>query len=226
MIRALVLFFLFGTLVLFFCSCQKEIEKDDLKYPIVLKRKNYSKGKIRMWVKGAEVLDQQKIADYVGTAFNNVFDINFYQVEFRTPDSANVRYPAALNGVWTVKVIDTGHMEFKGDVHLFPGAVFGNQATLDRSFLIYKSNFYTKGLKTVPQQNQLPPVKYQADLSFVAKGNGKALSIPGYLYKMRLYKRAASFGGHMYGEFTESFLNELEDRDTLVIQTTENNWSL
>lgn len=221
----LIIFILFGSFL--FQSCKKEEEKaEDLKFPIDLKFKTYSRGKMRMWTKSGEVLEQQKIKDFVGTTFTGLFDGSFYKLQFTTKDSAKVAYPYVFDGVWTTKVLDTAHILFTGDVHLFESMVFGNQATLDRSFLIYTSNTLTRGIRIIPQPGKMPSERYQADLGFIANGNRKKLSIPGYLCKMRLYKRAASVNAHFYGEFKESFLDELQDRDTLVIQTTINNWSL
>ncbi|MBB4106138.1 hypothetical protein [Pedobacter zeae] len=227
MIRSQNLLCIFSCLLLFIVSCKKEGDKEEvLKYPISLTYKSYSKGKMRMWTMNGEVLDQQKIANFAGNAFANSFDANFYQIKFTKPDSAEIRYPPALDGFWTYKVKDSANIDFKGDVHLFHGMVFGNQATLDRSFLIYRTSIYTQPVRVINQPTSIPPIIYRADLGFKATGNKKALMISGYLYKLRLYNRAAIFSGHMFGDFNERFLNELQDRDTLVVQLTKNNWAL
>jgi hypothetical protein len=220
------LYYIFICLLLFIVSCKKENDEEELKYPISLNYKSYSKGKMRMWTKDGEVLDQQKITNFAGNAFVNSFDANFYQIKFTKPDSAEIRYPPALDGFWTYKVKDSANIDFKGDVHLFYGMVFGNQATLDRSFLIYRTSIYTQPVRIINQPTSSPSVIYRADLGFKATGNKKALTISGYLYKLRLYNRAAIFSGHMFGDFNELFLNQLQDRDTLLIQVTKNNWKL
>jgi len=221
------LLYIFSCLLLFIFSCKKESDKEEeLKYPISLNYKSYSRGEMRMWTKDGEVLDQQKTTNFVGNAFANSFDANFYQIKFTKPDSAEIRYPGALEGFWTYKVKDSANIDFKGDVHLFPGTVFGNQASLDRSFLIYRTSIYTQPVRVVNQPTSIPSITYRADLGFKATGNKKALTISGYLYKLRLYNRAAIFSGHMFGDFNDRFLNELQDRDTLVIQLTKNNWIL
>ena len=128
-----------------------------------------------MWTKDGEVLDQQKITAFVGNSFVNNFDVNFYQIKFTKPDSAEIKFPGALEGFWTYKVKDSANIDFKGDVHLFPGVVFGNQASLDRSFLIYRSSIYTQKIRIIDQPALTPPVIYRADLGFKATGNKKAL---------------------------------------------------
>ncbi|MDQ0964702.1 hypothetical protein QFZ20_000105 [Flavobacterium sp. W4I14] len=218
---------IFSCLLLFIVSCKKESDKEEeLKYPISLNYKSYSRGKMRMWTRDGEVLDQPKITNFAGNAFVNSFDADFYQIKFTKPDSAEIRYPGALEGFWTYKVKDSANIDFKGDVHLFSGNVFGNQASLDRSFLIYRTSIYTQPVRVISQPTSIPSVIYRADLGFKATGNKKALTIPGYLYKLRLYNRAALSSGHLFGDFNDRFLNELQDRDTLLIQTTTNNWRL
>ncbi len=225
--RSRNLVYIFFCLLLFIVSCKKENDKqEELKYPISLNYKSYSKGKMRMWTINGEVFDQEKITNFAGNAFASSFDANFYQIKFTKPDSAEIRYPSALEGFWTYKVKDSANIDFKGDVHLFPGIVFANQASLDRSFLIYRTSIYTQSVRLINQPSLTPPVIYRADLGFKATGNKKALTISGYLYKLRLYNRAAIFSGHMFGDFNDRFLNELQGRDTLIIQLTKNNWGL
>ncbi|NII83890.1 MULTISPECIES: hypothetical protein [unclassified Pedobacter] len=228
MMRSLNLLYIFFCLLLLVVSCKKESDKEkELKYPISLNYKSYSRGKMRMWTKDGEVLDQQKINSFVGNSFDNIFNAYFHQVNFKSADSAEIRFPAALFGLWTYKVLDTANIEFKGDVQLFSNTFFGNQETLDRSFLIYKTNSSVQGVRIIPQPTLMPPVIYRTNMGFKAVGNRKKLSIPGYLYRIRLYSRGVGRGGgHMFGEFNENFLKELLDRDTLVIQVTNNNWVL
>ena len=65
MIRSRNLLYIFFCLLLFIVSCKKESDKEEeLKYPISLNYKSYSKGKMRMWTKDGEVLDQQKITNF------------------------------------------------------------------------------------------------------------------------------------------------------------------
>lgn len=226
MLRSQTLLYLSFCLMFSLSSCKKEDKEEELKYPISLKYKTYSKAKMRMWTIDGEIFDQEKINKFVGNSFDKSFNADFYQISFKSPDSADVRFPPALHGLWTYKVLDSSNIEFKGDVQLFFASVFRDQASLNRAFLIYKSNIYTQGLRIVSDPKLLPSTIYRADLGFGATGNKKTLSIPGYLYRMRLYKRASVMAGHMYGKFKESFLNELQDRDTLVIQETKNNWAL
>lgn len=227
MLRSQTLLYLSFCLMFSLSSCKKEDKEEELKYPITLTYKSYSKAKMRMWTKDGEVLDQEKINRFVGDSFDNRFNANFYQVNFKSADSSEIRFPAALFGLWTYKVLDTANIEFKGDVQLFNNTVFGNQETLDRSFLIYKTNISVQGVRIVPQPTSIPPIIYRTNMGFKATGNKKKLSIPGYLYRIRLYSRGVGAGsGHMFGEFNENFLKELIDRDTLVIQVTKNNWAL
>lgn len=142
----------------------------------------------------------------MGNGFANSFNANFYQIKFTKPDSAEIRFPGALFGLWTYKVLDTANIEFKGDVQLFSNTVFGNQETLDRSFLIYKTNSSVQGVRIIPEPTLIPPVIYRTNMGFKAAGSRKKLSIPGYLYRIRLYSRGVGTGGgHVFGEFNENF---------------------
>lgn len=90
--RSRNLLYIFSCLLLFIVSCKKESDKEEeLKYPISLNYKSYSRGKMRMWTRDGEVLDQQKITNFAGNAFANSFDANFYQIKFTKPDSAEIK---------------------------------------------------------------------------------------------------------------------------------------